>query len=197
MNKLLTLTSRVVAGLCIASSLSFAQSEARINVNDKALEVAVDVYMNYYYVLDNSSKYYFGANYIKGENDLNKDASLTSANFRVIGETGNEKLSVGMGMKVTMVDNDIDDDFIVIPLGVHAKYKVSSKLSVDGSIYYAPSVLSFSDAKRFFSSEVNVNYQVVNNGFAYLGARRIDTKYENKNDIEFDKSLYAGFKFLF
>ncbi|MCJ8325843.1 MAG: YfaZ family outer membrane protein [Campylobacterales bacterium] len=189
---------KILVVLSLAASLLFSQSEVRLNINDKTLEIAADAYMNYFYDLDNSSEYYLGANFIKSKNNNSSKTSLLAMNFKVLSEvSSNEKLLVGIGVKAVLIDNGIDENFISIPLGLHLVYNLTEKLSVDSSVYYGAQVLSFSDAKRYLTYDLNINYEVINNGFVYLGGRNIETQYKNVKKIKFDQSLYAGLKFLF
>ena len=187
---------KILAGIVLATSLLLGQSEARLNINDKTLEIAADAYMNYFYDLDNRSRYYFGANFIKSENEDNEKTSLIGINFKVLSEVSSHKqLLLGIGIKTVLIDNGIDEDFLTIPLGLHIVYNITKHFSVDTSLYYGPKVLSFSDAKRYVAYDLNLNYEVVNNGFVYFGGRNLATQYKKIENIKFDKSLYAGFKF--
>lgn len=189
---------KVIAGLCLSTSLMFAQSEANININDNSLEVGFDAYMNYFYELDNSSKYYLGANYITTENELDKDARYLALNFRLENNsTYDENYGFGIGIKAVSVDDGISADFAAIALGVHGKYIINELVSVEGSYYYAPKILSFFDASRLNMAEVTLNYKIVNNAKIYIGARKIITGYDGSSSIDFDKSAFVGFKFLF
>ena len=154
--------------------------------------------MNYYYELDDANQYYLGMNHLRSEVSDNKYNGLTSVNFRLMNDNfDEEKFSFGMGFRLTHVSNDIDETFVVMPIGVHGRYNLSSKLSLNTNIYYSPEALSFFDAKKLISYDIDVNYKIINNGFIYVGSRKIDTQYDNGADIEFNKSVYFGFKFLF
>lgn len=189
---------KILVSLCLCTSFLFAQSEAKININDKSLEISADAYLNYFYALDNSSKYYFGVNYIRSENNINKNTALFALNFKVLSEMkSNNNIELGIGVKTVVIDNGINEDFVVVPFGLHAVYNLNKQFSIDTNIYYASKVLSFSDAKRYFSYELNANYEIVENAFVFIGGRSIETQYQKIEKIKFDQSVYAGFKFLF
>lgn len=189
---------KIIAGLCLSSSLMFAQSQANININDDSLEVGLDVYMNYFYELDNNSRYYLGANYITTTNELEKDAKYIGVNFRIENEsTYDNNYGFGIGMKAVTIDNGGSADFAAIALGIHGKFIINELTHVLANYYYAPKILSFVDANRLSMGEVTLNYKIVNNADVYVGYRKITTGYENSSSVDFEKSVFVGFKFLF
>ena len=187
---------KVFVGMCVASSLMFAQNEFDINVNNDTLEVGANIYMNDFYMLDDSSKYYLGASYLGSEEDNQNTQNVMSINFKVMNSmSDNYGFSLGMGIKAVYADNGYNS-FTAIPLGLFLKYEFNDRLHFDGEIHYAPNILSFSDADNYKDTRVKANFKVVENGYAYVGARRMSSDYKGI-DVEFDKAVFAGFKFLF
>jgi hypothetical protein len=64
-------------------------------------------------------------------------------------------------------------------------------------MHYAPKSLSFSDADSFFEVRAEAHAELMNRAALYVGVRKIDTNYENNNDITYNKSAYFGVRFSF
>jgi hypothetical protein len=190
---------RVLVLFSLLSSLSFSQNEFKVSINNEMLELKSDIFLNYYYELDDSSRYYLGGSYIKNKEDDSTN-HIWDIDFKIMNEsTSLEGFSVGIGANAINIRNDYSNSFLAIPFSIHFSYDIASKISLDANIKYSAKVLSFSDAKNMNSYEINANYEIINNGLIYLGTRTINAKYD-KNSIENKlkiSDVYAGFKFFF
>jgi len=193
-------------GLIIFSTLSlFAMHTAEININNKDLELSGKLDMGQINTSVEPDSVFVGLKLVNGhkehssEEDGADNGSYIDLNFLMMNEIPVKGLSIGLGMKINYSDS-FDMDFISIPLGIELKYKLPLTnlipLYLAGSAYYAPSVLSLSDAENYFEYRINFDIEVIRNGSIVLGYRNLDTNYESA-DYTYNKSAYAGFKFAF
>jgi hypothetical protein len=141
--------------------------------------------------------YYIDGNFIKADDD-----NLYGLGFYVENSpAGHSNLTFGIGLRSIFSSNDkLDKNFVAIPIQINAKARMYlgnlPKSSLGIKLAYAPSPLSFSDADSYFEYRVEVDMNVIQNIDVYIGYRNIDTDYDIK-DVNFNSSLYGGFKFLF
>lgn len=188
---------KILIGSLIASSILLGNNGVEINVNDDTLEVKADLYLNDYYDVSNESNYYFTLGHLRTENDLNESDSLTTAGLKVLNPfTDDNGISIGLGIK-SVYTNQLSKTFFAVPLSVYAKIELSEVLYIDGELSYAPSVLALSDADSYKGMKARVNYKVLENGYAFIGARSIETKYTNGVTSKFDSTVFVGFEVRF
>lgn len=192
--------------LGLATASAFALNTAEININDTDLELSLKIDASNYQNNIKAETTFFGARVLKAdsENSSNTDESSNvygEINFLRQQALGNDGLSVGLGVKANYTRFD-SQNFMSIPLGVEAKYKLPIDSSVamylGTSAYYAPRVLSFGDAENFFEFRANFDVEVIDNGMITFGYRSLDTNYDVKGgDYTYNQSVYGGFKFAF
>ncbi|MGM0624063.1 MAG: YfaZ family outer membrane protein [Campylobacterota bacterium] len=179
------------------TTLLTAQSEVNINVNDEALNLSGALYLNDVYNLDYTSKYYFGAGFLRTSQSGEDNHNLMNLNLKVMNTFPNAKgLTFGMGLKALYLDHS-HADMNALALGLMAKYDILPKLNIDASIHYAPKVLTYRDGDSHREFDINLNYAVINNGYVYIGYRDLETKLDHNGEIEYNENPYIGFKFLF
>lgn len=81
--------------------------------------------------------------------------------------------------------------------GVQFALPQYNRLSFGGYIYWAPSVTSFGNAKRFLEEEVRAGYRVLPNGTVYLGYRHVTARFGNSGDLLMDNGINVGFSLRF
>ncbi|MDB2405352.1 hypothetical protein N9W00_00260 [Arcobacteraceae bacterium] len=189
---------KVLLGSALAASLLFASNVAQINVNNDTLEVGGELYLNNAYNVNNSSNYYFTINYLGTEADTNAPSQkLLSAGLKVLNPfTDDNGISLGIGMK-SVYTNQFSKTFFALPLAAYIKYEVNEMIYVDLEASYAPKVLSFSDADNYRDTKIKVNYKVLEDGYAFIGARDITTKYEMTGKVNYDTSAFIGYEVKF
>ena len=122
------------------------------------------------------------------------------ANFLMMRPMGNSDIHVGLGVKAAF-----SKDYMAIPLGVQVAYKLPLNHFVpmyfNSEFYYAPSVLSFSDAENYLEYRFSYDIELIENGRITIGYRNLDTNYKaNKGyaitggDFTYNSSWYVGFK---
>ncbi|WP_294966408.1 YfaZ family outer membrane protein [Sulfurimonas sp.] len=190
--------------ITICAGSVFAMNNAELNLNDKDLEVGVKFDMGQYNENVEPESVFFGGKIIKGSND-NSDYSSGSdieefleANLLVQTKVEETDSTFGMGIKFNYTKN-----YASIPLGLELKYRIDAveeyPVYVKGSLYYAPTVLSFRDSENFFEYRIQAELEVMKNAIVSLGYRSIDTNYDSKSggDVNYNKSLYLGVNFSF
>ena len=188
--------------LIVASfAQAFALNSVEININDKDLELGASVDMSQINDSVEPDTVFLSAKVLHA--DAANSGYAASADMDDYYEVGflmkrdyNHNLQIGLGMKVNTTRN-----YASAPLGAEASYMLNTELPifVGGAIYYAPSVLAMRDAKNFMEYRLTVDVEVIDNGMVTAGYRSLSTNYEKPTpqDVKYNSSFYAGFKFKF
>jgi len=188
---------KIIAGSLIATSLLLGNNAVEVNINNDTLEVEADIYLNDSYDVSNNSNYYLTVGHIRTENDNAETQSLTTAGLKVLNPfTDDNGISFGLGMK-SVYTNQLSKTFFALPLSAYGKIELSEVIYIDAEVSYAPSVLSLSDAKSYTDMKAKLNYKVLENGYVFIGARSIETKYESGITSKFDTSAFIGLEIRF
>jgi hypothetical protein len=191
------------ATLLTASALTaFALNTGEININNKDLEVSGQFDVGQFNDAVEPDTMFLGAKFLNADADHsdNDRADIDpyfEASFLMMRPMGNQDIKIGLGAKVNFTK-----DFVSIPLGIQLDYKLPFNsyfpMYLDGEIYYAPSVLSFSDADSFLEYRLSLDLEVIDNGFITFGYRSLDTNYDDlRGDFTYNAYWYAGFKVKF
>jgi len=188
---------KLLAGMLITSSMAYATNSVEINVNDNTLEVGGEYSLNEIYGLNDDSQYGLTVSYLASERNDDQTDKLVSAGLRIMNPYINDNgSSFGMGIQVVWADN-ANNSFMAVPLNIFAKFELNEKINFDASGAYAPKILSFADSDGYTALSLKVNYKVLDNGYAYVGKRHIETKYDNNINLKLDDNLFFGYKVLF
>ena len=188
---------KIIVGSLLATSLLLANNSVKVNINNDTLEVGADIYLNKIYDVSNNSNYYLTMSHLRMEDNQDDTNSISSVGFKVVNPLTNDSgVSFGLGMK-SVYTNQMDKTFMAFPLTVNGRVEVNEMIYIDADVSYSPRVLSFSDADSYTDMKLRVNYKVLADGYVFVGARRIDTKYENIDETKFDSSAFFGFEVRF
>jgi len=186
---------KCISAMFISTSL-FASSVG-ININSDTVE------FNGEYNIKNGGEYAQDTDYIiHGSFLRSKDKANTEKLYTLgakvinpyLSESG---LSFGLGMKLAYADNLEGKDFTAFPLELFGSYHFNEKFLLDLNLAYAPEVLAIQDALSYKESTLKVSYQLLENGYIYIGARAVKTEYENIGTIKYDDNLFFGYKVKF
>lgn len=181
----------LLAGILALSSFAVAANEIDLNVNDKAVRVAVAVDLRNDLVVDGSYFYHDDRGDVFGVG-LHVTGPFTA---------GTNALRAGLGVRLLRVDADIRgrDSGTVLPLGGFVNYRFPGydRFSVGGSVYYSPDVLSFGDTRRYSEYNAWAAYSVVRRGQVYLGVRGIRADFELSPEVTFDTGMHLGLRLQF
>ncbi|MBE0515608.1 YfaZ family outer membrane protein [Sulfurimonas sp.] len=175
----------------------FAMHSAEVNINNSDLELSAKLDMGQFNDSIEPATIFLGAKYLNADerhSDVRNIDDYQEINF-LMQKNVNSDFRLGLGVKLNHTD-----EFVSIPLGIEAVYKLPVSSSVPfyigASIYTAPEVLSFDEADSFLEYRFTLEAEAIQNGFITLGYRHMDTNYEVR-DVEYNDSVYFGLKFLF
>jgi len=185
---------------------AFALHNAELNINDKDLEVGMQFDIGQFNDAVEPNTMFIGGRFLNPDsthstNDLNSINPYFEGNFLIMREIGNMGMSLGMGAKVNYTKVD-EKDFSALPLGLEFAYKIPAPklvpMSINGSLYYAPQVLSFLDGKDYLEYRIHYDVELIENAGLTLGYRSLNTSFENRSGtLNYNSSWYFGFKVKF
>lgn len=193
---------KIILGTLI-SSAAFAAHQAQINVNSHDLEGQIRIDMS---KMGNTSLEgaFIGARILNGD-ERNSDRigstnPLSEVSFmiqRPVDGVAGLKLGLGVKGEYTRFDGQ---SYTAIPLGLEADMKLPLTtpfpLYIGGALYYAPSVLSFSDAENYLETRIHLDAELIQNGRIEIGYRNIDTDVKNRN-VTYNDAWYFGLRLDF
>jgi len=177
----------IVYTTLLSSMTLLAQNSVGLNINSDDIEVSGSINLN------SLSGYNGGTTFVLGGSYLNTpDESLFS-----IGISGENQLATSSNIKLAFGFKSVmTTDYISIPftakatVGLPLNHSIPST-SLVASFAYAPSILSFSDAKNYTEFRLEGDMEVISNIHLFTGYRNIQTDYESK-EVTFDSGFYAG-----
>ena len=114
---------------------------------------------------------------------------------------GHSNILLGFGIRGLYSKNDaLDKTFVAFPISMLVQARMYfgnlPKSALSMKVSYAPSPLTFSDAKTYLEYRIEADMQIIDNIDLYLGFRNIDTNYDSQ-DLKFNSKAYAGARFVF
>jgi len=200
LKKLTLLTASAVA--------SMAMHSAELNINDKDLEIGAKFDVGQFNQNVEPDTMFIGASFFSPDATNSLDnLSATSidpyfeGNFLIMRPVGNGSVRLGFGVKLNYTKS-FAQDFSALPLGLELAYTIPAEklvpMYVQASVYYAPQVLSFLDAKNYLEYRLYYNVEMIENVTLKVGYRRMDLSYEtfsSSNDtVNYNSSFYFGVK---
>ncbi len=183
--------------MAVSAVSVFAMHSAEVNVNNSDLELSARLDIGQFNDSVEPDTIFFGAKYLNADerhSDVHNIDDYQEINFLMQREISPD-FRLGFGVKLNHTE-----EFVSIPLGIEAVYKLPVTSSVPfyvGAILYAaPEVLSLDKADSFLEYRFTLEAEAIQNVFITVGYRHIDTNYERR-DVEYNDSLYFGLKFLF
>lgn len=106
-------------------------------------------------------------------------------------------LQAGLGVRLYAVDADLDNqDDIAFALSLGGWYRYTlqdaNRVSIYGSLYYAPQVLSFSNLDYMYTYDFRLEYMTMKNARAYVSYGRTVTIYEDGSRRDIDRGVSVG-----
>jgi len=195
------LKKTALLGLCSLSA--FAMHTAEVNLNNKDIEGSLRFDMGQFNPALAPETYMLGVRVLHGDDshgDARDNDPLVEVNFLLQNSfRAVSGLTLGMGVKLDYTETG-SQTYLAMPLGLEASYRLPGNLAVplrlSSSLYYAPSSLAFDDADSYFEFRAGIDAEIVENGYIVAGYRTIDTDYD-RADMNYNHSVYAGFRFAF
>lgn len=107
-------------------------------------------------------------------------------------------LEIGIGVRLNVANADFDDeDKLTVALGLGGWYRYTlqdaNRLSIYGSGYYSPEILSFSsNLERSYTYDLRFEYMTMRNARAYLRYGNNVIVYKDGTRREFNKGFSVG-----
>lgn len=188
--------------MIVYTASAFAMHTGEININDKDLEVSAKFDIGQFNENVEPDTMFIGGKFLNADKDHSSQENVDidpyfELNFLLQREIAKSGLNLGLGIKANYTK-----DYSTLPLGLEFAYTIPAvdliPMHLYGSVYYAPHVLSFSDAEDFLEYRIGYDVEVIKNGSITLGYRSLDTNYDNINgDYNYNQSWYVGFKIGF
>jgi hypothetical protein len=188
---------------------AFAMHTGEININNRDLEVGAKFDVGQFNDAVEPNTMFIGGKFLNAD-EAHADTAIKKlkpyfeGNFLMMRPIGNRGMRIGMGVKAAFTQN-----YVAVPLGLEFSYKIPANdfvpMYLNGELYYAPSVLSFSDADSYLAYRISYDIEIIDNGSITLGYRSMDTNFKvnkgyainNNGDFSYNSYWYVGFKIGF
>jgi len=189
---------KLLLSLTLGTSL-FAMHNASIDLNSDDLELKANIDMGEINQSDYTDMYYLSLGLLDVDNK-EKTTSLLSAGFMLRQDlSGMQGFKFGIGFigRYTKVG---ESKHASVPFNAELVYRLpvnfAMPIVMSGTVSYAPSVLSFKDAKKYFESRAELGLQIIEQGTLFVGYRKVETDFDNA-DYTYNDAGYVGFKVKF
>ncbi len=192
--------------LGLSAVSAFALHNAEININDTDLEIGLGLDIGQFNENIEPNTMFVGAKFFNPESEHSLDniqriEPYFEGNFLIMKEIGDLGMSLGMGAKLNYTKVE-GKDFSALPLGIEFAYVIPAPklvpMSINGSVYYAPQVLSFADGKDYLGYRIHYDVELIENAGITIGYRSLNMTFDNSiGAINYNSSWYFGFKVKF
>jgi len=178
--------------ILFSTALLHAQSSIGININNDEIETFASVNMDTLADYANGTAYMLDMSYLH-----TPDGNIGRIGFYGRNALqGAEGFTLGFGVKAAVAKH-----FFALPLMAKVSFTLPLNdriptTSINSSYAFAPTVLSFADAKRYSDFKLEASMEVISNIHIFTGYRSIITDY-NTYDKLFNDSFYGGLKLSF
>lgn len=117
-----------------------------------------------------------------------------------LASSGRDKIEAGIGGRFVYTDGDQSKQSgFAVPVGGFVRFTPQSinRLSVGGSLYYAPNILAIGDLEKYQEYSIRVSYNVLRQADIYVGARYVRGDYKNARDVRYDTGMHIGLTLRF
>jgi len=185
--------------LAFVSSL-FAYNMADVNINGSDLQISATTASS----MSKSTTAYYTLSYLTVEDEFEREHTSIYGDMLLSGKKGG-LVDFGLGFRAQYFDLDYSnvDSFICFPLRGKIYFNLpvkAVKTVLSAEFAYAPEVLVFSsDVESTSEIRFELNFEVMENGFAYFGFRDIEvTPDGGGNNVELnDQASFIGLKIEF
>ena len=184
--------------LAASAAAAFAMNSAGININNDDLELNTNLDIGQFNENVEPETMFVGVRFLDADNSnrVNDDA-LYEVSFLMKREMGQSGLNVGLGVKANYTK-----DYTTLPLGITFEYGLPAvkaiPMALHANVFYAPKVLSFQSAEKYFEYRLEYDAEVIEHGHVIVGYRHITTDYDDgRGDFTYNTSAYVGFNFEF
>ena len=133
-------------------------------------------------------------------NSDNGDVLHVGMNLSDLASTGRNRLEAGLGGRLVYTNGDFSgQDGFAVPIGGFVRFtpQAMNRLSLSGSLYYAPSILSLGDMDKYQDYTIRFSYNVLRQADVYVGARYVRGDYDDVADSRYDTGMHIGMSLRF
>jgi hypothetical protein len=187
--------TKIALSILMGLSSLYSAGGVELNINNNVVEFQAQTNLNQFYELDNANDYNLNIGILhedKGAPNLfNVGVSASTSEF----DAQNVEFGLGIGLVASSTNSNT---FMALPFSLNVSAHINEKLLIEANGAYSPSVLSFGKAEKFTSTKVTLNYQLLNNGYVFVGLRNIKATYtDNIGTIKYDDSAFVGYRVKF
>ena len=118
-----------------------------------------------------------------------------------LASSGRDKLEAGIGGRFVYTNGDLSKQSgFAVPIGGFVRFtpQAMNRLSLGGSLYFAPNILSLGDVKQYQEYTIRVSYNVLRQADLYVGARYVRGDYKKSvPDAYYDTGMNIGMTLRF
>jgi len=134
-------------------------------------------------------------------NSDNGDVLHVGLHLVDLASSGRDTLEAGLGGRFVYTNGDFTQQSgLAVPIGGFLRFvpRAIDRLSVSGSAYFAPAILSLGDMDQYQEYSFRVGYNVLREADVYAGARYVKGAYKNGvADVRYDTGLHVGMTLRF
>lgn len=190
---------KLLLAAAFASSL-FAYNMADVNINGSDLQVSATTAAS----MSKTTTAFYTLSYLSVEDENEREHTSLYGDMLLSGKKGGA-IDFGLGFRAQYFDLDYAnvDSFICFPLRGKIYFNLpvkAVKTILSAELAYAPEVLVLSsDVQSTSEIRFELNFEVMENGFAYFGFRDIELKPDGGGDsLELnDQASFLGLKIEF
>jgi len=118
-----------------------------------------------------------------------------------LASSGRDKVEAGLGGRFVYTNGDSSkQNGFAVPLGGFLRFtpRAMNRLSISGSAYYAPDILSIGDMTKYQEFSIRASYNVLRQADLFVGARYVRGDYKNgAADVRYDTGMHIGMSLRF
>ena len=181
-----------LAGMCLLCTQVFATQEFGLRFSDDQLEIS---YRN----MLEGSNLAFDAGWLHHTD--NGDVLHAGIHIVDLASSSRNQLEAGLGGRFVYTNGDLSgQDGYGFPVGGFVRFTPQrmNRLSLFGSLYYAPDILSLGDMDNYREYTLRIGYNVLRQADIYIGARYVRGEYDDGlPDVRFDTGMHIGMTLRF
>jgi hypothetical protein len=130
----------------------------------------------------------------------NGDALHIGLNLASLASQAANPAVAGLGGRFVYFDGDLSKQTgYAVAIGGFFRYPIPNynRIAVGGQAYFAPDVLTFSDAEQYQDLSIRVSYNVMQEADLYIGARYVKGEYDKAKKALFDTGMHVGITLRF
>jgi hypothetical protein len=187
LRKLIVLFVAMITSTTVAHA-----SELGVSFNDISAQVSLRSQVGSY----DSGRSIFS---VRGLYNEDRDTSLVSASFDVLGPIANTGLEIGAGVNGYYADTKAtgtseSDNILAGGIGAIVRFTPPGleRLNFSGRLYYCPEIFTGLDGEKLVETEARASFEISPNSTAFVNYNVVKADIENKGSRTLDKTFRVG-----